>query len=87
MLSEQRSMSVKPTYYFNTYLDMLSFIGIEEENVDNVIVYFIKRDKSLEEYIIGNLRDKYNFPFFCKIILKNSESKLFTFDYSKIEDI
>ena len=87
MLSEQESMSVKPIYYFNKYLDMLSFLEIELETVNKVVVYFRRRDKSLEECTILNLREKYNFPFFCKILLKSGESKLFTFDYSKLEEI
>lgn len=89
MQSELETVNVRPTLFFNSYIDMLPFLHIELEAVDKITVYFKRRDRSLEECVVLNFNEKFNFPVQCKIETKSktkNETKMYIFDYSKLED-
>lgn len=87
MSIQLEAITVRPNSYFTNYNEMLSFLDKEKDDVNKVLVYFKRRDKSLEEYQIMNLNQRFNFPASCKIMNKNGESKTYNFDYSSIEDM
>ena len=85
MQSEQKAIIVKPNYYFENYYDMLSFLNIEEKEVDKLFVYFKRRGGTFEKSEMRNLSSKYNFPPNCQLLKKDRTDKLYKFDYSKLE--
>lgn len=86
MLSEPKTIIVKPTQYFNNYFDMLSFLNIEVENVDKITLYFKRKGGSFETVPLLNFKQKYNFPPSCKIITNDNKTLLYQFDYSILEE-